>query len=167
MSVPKTMQSYYDEIAAILEPYCDQYLNEEYKALCLHALEKLCRKRPSPLVSGRSKTWAAGIIYAIGHNNFIFDKPQPVHMTGDELVAPLGVARNTAASKGAEIRKILKIDYYNQEWVLPSLLDKNPMVWLVQVDGIMIDARSLPLELQMECARRGLIPYVPALKEQQ
>ena len=62
-------------------------------------------------------------------------------MTGDELVAPLGVARNTAASKGAEIRKILKIDYYNQEWVLPSLLDKNPMVWLVQVDGIMIDAR--------------------------
>ena len=41
MSVPKTMQSYYDEIAAILEPYCDQYLNEEYKVLCLHALEKL------------------------------------------------------------------------------------------------------------------------------
>ena len=45
MSVPKAMQGKYDEIAAILIPYCDEHLNDEYKDLCLHALEKLCRKR--------------------------------------------------------------------------------------------------------------------------
>ena len=31
MAVPKTMQAKYDEIADILRPYCDEYLNDEYK----------------------------------------------------------------------------------------------------------------------------------------
>jgi hypothetical protein len=32
------------------------------------------------------------------------------------------------------------------------------MTWLVQVDGIIVDARWLPAELQEEARRRGLIP---------
>lgn len=164
MSVPKTMQTKYDELSAIIEPYCDEYLNDEYKTLCLHALEKLCRKRPSPLTSGRARTWAAGIIYAVAQNNFIFDKNQPIHMTAEELVEPLGVAKTTAASKAAEIRKMLKIDHFNFEWVLASDIEKNPMLWYVEVNGIPMDARRLPLEMQIECARRGLIPFVPGLK---
>ena len=167
MSVPKTMQAKYDEIAAIIVPYCDEYLNDEYKTLCTHALEKLCRKRPSLLTSGRARTWAAGIIYAIAQNNFIFDKSQPVHMTVDELVAPLGVAKTTAANKAAEIRKLLKIDHFNAEWVLASDVENNSLLWYVEVNGFIMDARRLPLEMQIECARRGLIPYVPALKERQ
>ena len=71
MSVPKNMQEKYDEIAGLIEPFCDDWLNEEYKALCLHALEKLCRKRPSPLLSGRTRTWAGGILHAVGHTNFL------------------------------------------------------------------------------------------------
>ena len=79
MNVPKEMMPIYKEIAALLTTYCDEYLSKEYEALCLHALEKLCRKRPSPLKSGRTNTWAAGIVYAVGSNNFIFDKSQPIH----------------------------------------------------------------------------------------
>ena len=161
MSVPKTMQAKYDELAAIIEPCCDEYLNDEYKTLCIHALEKLCRERPSPLTSGRARTWAAGIIYAVAQNNFIFDKSQPIHMTAEELVEPLGVAKTTAASKASEIRKMLKIDHFNSEWVRPSRMDDNPLLWLVEVDGFVVDARSLPPELQAECARQGLIPYAP------
>ena len=73
MSVPKEMQGKYEEIGAILKEYCAEHLDEEYESLCLHALEKLCRKRPSPLLGGKPNTWAAGIVYAIGSNNFIFD----------------------------------------------------------------------------------------------
>ena len=158
------MQNTYDEISAILEPYCDAHLNDEYKALCLRAVEKLCRKRPSPLASGKAKTWAAGIIYAMGQNNYIFDKSQPVHMTAEEIVEPLGLAKTTAANKAAEIRKMLKIDPFNAEWVLASDVEKRPMLWYVEVDGIPVDARTLPLEVQIDCAERGLIPYVPGLK---
>lgn len=164
MAVPKAMQEKYNEIAAILEPYCDEYLNDEYKELCLHALEKLCRKRPSPLISRKAKTWAAGIIYAIGQNNFIFDKSQPIHMTAEEIVEPLGMAKTTAANKAAEIRKMLKIDHYTAEWVLASDVENNAALWFVEVNGLLVDARTLPLEVQIYCAERGLIPHVPGHK---
>lgn len=167
MAVPKAMQGKYDEIAAILIPYCDEHLNDEYKDLCLHALEKLCRKRPSPVASGRAKTWAAGIVYAIGQNNFIFDKSQAIHMTAVELVEPLGIAKTTASSKAAEIKKLLKIDHFNSEWVLASDMESNPMLWLVEINGLSVDARTLPLDLQEYCAERGLIPYVPGHKDRQ
>lgn len=66
------MQTKYDELSAIIGSHCDDYLSVEYKTLCLRALEKLYRERPSPLTSGRARTWAAGIIYAVAQNN-LFD----------------------------------------------------------------------------------------------
>ena len=131
MAIPKSMQAKYDAIAAIIEPYCDQYLSDEYKTICLYALEKLCRKRPSPLKSGRDKTWAAGIIYAIGSTNFIFDKDQPIHMTAEQLVAPLSVAKNTAAGKAAEIKKMLNISYFAPDWTLSSITKDHPYAWMI------------------------------------
>jgi hypothetical protein len=32
------------------------------------------------------------------------------------------------------------------------------MVWFIEVDGLPMDARSLPLDLQMVAFRRGYIP---------
>ena len=165
MSVPKEMQKTYEEISKILTDYCAEYLSKEYEELCLHALEKLCRKRPSPLKTGRSSSWAAGIVYAVGSNNFIFDKSQPIHMTGKELAAPFGVATSTAASKAATIKKMLKIDYFQAEWCLPSKTANNPMLWMVSINGLPVDARMLPVEMQEICFEKGLIPYVPAHKE--
>ncbi len=163
-NIPTKIKPKYDAIEAIITQYADQYLNEEYKELCIKALAKLSRKRPSPLESGKDKTWAAGIIYAIGSANFIFDKSQQIHMTADELVAPLDISRKTASAKASTIKKMLKIDCFNTEWVLPSKIDSNPMAWLIQVNGLIMDARYTPLEIQVEAYNKGLIPYIPALK---
>ena len=165
MSVPKNMQDKYDEIAALIAPFCDEYLNDEYKALCLHALEKLCRKRPSPLLSGRARTWAGGILYAVGQANFLFDKSQTPHMKASELAERIGVGNSTLSAKAKELQKMLKINFYSAEWALPSLMERNPLIWMVQVNGYVMDARSLPLEAQILCYEKGLIPYVPALKD--
>lgn len=167
MSIPKEMQQKYEEIAKLLIDYSTEYLSSEYEALCLHALEKLCRKRPSPLKSGRNNTWAAGIVYAIGSNNFIFDKSQPIHMTAKELAAPFGVAASTASTKAATIKKMLKIDYFHAEWCLPSEVADNAMLWMVSIDGLPFDARMLPPEMQEICYKKKLIPYIPAYKDQE
>ena len=165
MNVPKEMQETYEVISKILVGYSREYLDKEYEDLCLHALEKLCRKRPSPLKSGRSNTWAAGIVYAIGSNNFIFDKSQSIHITAKELAASFGVAVSTASSKAAMIKKLLEIDFFHAEWCLPSKVAENPMLWIVTVNGLPYDARMLPAKMQEICYEKGLIPYVPAYKE--
>ena len=165
MSVPKNMQGKYDEIAALITPFCDEYLNDEYKALCLRALEKLCRKRPSPLLSGRARTWAGAILYAVGQANFLFDKSQTPHMKASQLAERIGVGSSTLSAKAKELQKMLKLRFYSAEWTLPSHMDKNPLIWMVQVNGYIADARSLPLEAQILCYDKGLIPYIPALRQ--
>jgi len=167
MKISAQMRPVYEEIARMIEEYCEKYLNEEYLELCLRLLEKLCRKRPSPLLKGRRNTWAAGIVYAIAANNFIFDKSMPIHLTADELSRPFGIAPSTAGNKAAEIRKLVRMSPWDTEWLLKELVEDNPAIWMLSVDGFIVDARDLPLEFQQEAARRGLIPYVPAPRQKQ
>ena len=167
MKISAQMRPVYEEIARMIEEYCEKYLNEEYLELCLRLLEKLCRKRPSPLLKGRRNTWAAGIVYAIAANNFIFDKSMPIHLTADELSRPFGIAPSTAGNKAAEIRKLVRMSPWDTEWLLKELVEDNPAIWMLSVDGFIVDARDLPLEFQQEAARRGLIPYVPAPRKKQ
>lgn len=162
MRIPVALQPIYDEIAEMIGQYCREYLSADYEALCLHLLEKLCRKRPSPLLKGRRNTWAAGIVYAIAANNFIFDPSMPIHRTAAELSRPFGIAASTASNKAAEIRKMVSISPMESEWLLPELIDQNPALWMVEVNGFIVDARDLPRELQQQAADLGLIPHVPA-----
>ena len=161
MSIPKEIQDKFKEIGEMLIDFCDEKLNEDYEDLCLRLLEKLCRKRPSPLLSGKASTWAAGIAYAIGSNNFIFDKTQEIHLTANELASAFGVSSSTASSKAAELKKMFKIDYFNIEWMLPEHIEDNPMIWMVKVNGFIVDVRDMSLEVQRQAFEMGIIPYVP------
>jgi hypothetical protein len=167
MAIPKEMQGKYNEIAAMIVEFCDKKLNDDYKRLCLGLLEKLCRKRPSPLLSGRANTWAAGIVYAIGSNNFIFDRTQKIHLTSNELAAPFGVSSSTVGGKAAEIKKMFKIDFFHSEWLLPEHIENNPIIWMVQVNGFIVDIRNMPLEVQEQAFAKGIIPYIRGEKEGQ
>lgn len=51
------------------------------------------------------------------------------------------------------------------EWSLRIRVDLNPMVWMIQVNGFMVDARSLEREIQEEALGKGLIPYIPERKQ--
>jgi hypothetical protein len=46
-------------------------------------------------------------------------------------------------------------------WSLPSIIPDNPLVWLIEVDGFLLDARDAPRDIQEEAFHRGLIPYLP------
>ena len=161
-NVPKAMSSRYMEVADIIERFCEEKLNDEYKEICLRALAKLCRKRPSPLLTGKANTWACGIVYAIGSVNFIFDKSQPMSMTAAEIAEWFGLSKSTAGGKASEINKLLDLSYFNMEFLLQEHIDTNPAIWYLSVDGIIVDARHLPRELQEKAFDMGLIPYIPA-----
>lgn len=160
-SVPKKMQPVYETIAGLTDTFCNTHLTEEYADLCRQMTAKLCRKRPSPLTKGRPTTWAAAIIYTIGRVNFLFDKTQTPHLTARELCELLGISQNTASSKSTQIMDLLDIMQLQPEWTLPSLMDDNPLAWMIEINGIIVDVRDTPREIQEEAYRKGLIPYLP------
>ena len=160
-SVPKKMQVRYDAVVGLTDAFCQAHLNDEYVELSRKLAAKLSRKRPSPLDRGQAKSWAAAIVYTIGRVNFLFDKEQTPHMSAQELCELMGVGQGTASSKSTQIMEMLRITQMDPEWTAPSLMDENPLVWMISVDGLIIDARDAPREIQQEAFRLGLIPFLP------
>jgi hypothetical protein len=159
--VPAALQEKYDEIVELTDQFCHQHLNEEYRDLCRRMAAKLCRKRPSPVVTGKTNTWACGIVYSVGRVNFLFDKSQTPHKRADELCQHFGLSQKTGSAKSTAIMELLKSGQADPNWTLPSRMADNPMAWLIKVNGLIIDARNAPREIQEEAFRRGLIPYLP------
>lgn len=159
--IPQDMKPLFESIVGITDNFCREHLNQEYADLCRQMTATLCRKRPSPLASGAVEIWASSILYTIGKVNFLFDKSQKPHMRAEKLCELLGTSKATVSAKAKKIMQLLKIGVFDPRWSLPSKLDKNPVAWLIQVDGFIVDARSMSLEIQEEALQRGLIPYIP------
>lgn len=148
-------------IVAMIDQFCREHLNEEYADLCRRLTEKLARKRPSPLVSGKPTTWACGIVRTIGWVNYLDDKSQTPHLKLTAIDKAFGVGESTGQGKSMLIRKMLKIRPMDPAWTIRSRMDRNPMAWMIQVNGFLVDARFLKREIQEEALRKGLIPYIP------
>lgn len=121
----------------------------------------LCRKRPSPLESGREKSWAGGIIYTLGRLDYLFDQSTEPYMDLGGLCEKIGVGQSNASVKPRETWRRLDLMPMHSEWCLPSKLDDNLLVWIVEVDGLPVDARAMPKEVREEAHRLGLIPHMP------
>ena len=124
--------------------------------------EKLARKRPSPLLKGKPNAWASGIVRAVGGVNFLHDQSQTPYMRATDIDQILGTSPSSGAAKSSEIRKMLKLYPFDPNWSLPSRLDDNPMVWMLEYNGIIMDMRLAPRELQEVAFNQGMIPYIPA-----
>ncbi len=164
LKVPKRLRSVVDEIVAITDSVCLAVLDEEYADLARRAVAKLARKRPSPLPGGRRATWAAGAVYALGQANFLFDPASEPCVTADQLSQAFGVAKGTMGSKAKQVRDLLRIDHFSPEFQRADVAAQNPLLWIIEVNGLAMDARHIPLEIQVEAFERGLIPYVPTLR---
>ncbi|MDP3047168.1 MAG: DUF6398 domain-containing protein [Chloroflexota bacterium] len=161
-AIPAAMQPVYAGIAALINSFCKQYLNDEYATLCRELAAALARKRPSPLGRGKPEIWACGIVYALGTVNFLFDKSQTPHMRADELCAAFGVSQSSGANKAKQTRDLFGMFQLDPRWCLPSLVEENPVVWTLEVNGLMVDVRYMPREVQEMAYQQGLIPYIPA-----
>lgn len=160
-TIPAAVRPAYDAIVGLTDAFCRAHLSEEYAVLCRRLAGVLARKRPSPLTGGKPASWAAGIVRVVGWVNFICDPTQPGHMKLTDIDKGIGVSEATGQAKSMAIRKLLKIHRLDPEWTLPSRMDQNLMAWIVEVNGLPMDARDLPREIQEEAFRRGMIPYIP------
>ena len=98
--------------------------------------------------------------------NFLNDKCQTPYMRLCDIDAGFGISESSGAAKLAAIRRILKITPLNFEWTLPSRMEANPLIWMLNVNGLMMDIRYAPKEAQEIAFNKGLIPYIPADRQQ-
>lgn len=160
--IPKIMAEKFATIMKLSDEFCAMHLNEEYRRVIQRVIGTLARKRPSPLVKGKEAVWAAAAIHAVGRVNFLDDPSQSPHCKPKVIYEFFGIGESTGQNKSREIRELLKMGPMSPEWTLPSRIADNPLVWMVQINGLIVDVRGLPIELQQMAFAKGLIPYIPA-----
>jgi len=163
LKIPAATRPAAEAIIALTGQVCPVLLDEEYAGLARRVVAKLARKRPSPIPSGRASTWAGAVVYALGQVNFLFDPATKPYATADDLSEAFGVAKSTLGAKAKQVRDLTKMDYGSPEFLRQDMIDSNPMIWFIQVDGLIVDARELPPPVQAQAFDLGLIPYIPAL----
>ena len=159
--VPENVSITFNDICSIMAALCKEKLSDEYFHLGVELAAKIARKRLSPFLSGHPKTWAAGIIHALGLVNFLFDKSQPVHLTSKELSEWFDLGQSTISAKSKSIREMFDIHHMDPKWCLPSKVLDNPLVWMVAFDGYIVDVRKASYEMKSAAYAAGLIPYIP------
>lgn len=165
--IPKAMAEKYAAITALTDAFCAKHLDEEYRQIIHRVVGALARKRPSPLLKGKENVWAAASVHAVGRVNFLDDPSQTPHCKPKVIYEFFGIAESTGQNKSKEIRALLGMEPFSHDWTLPSRFAGNTTMWILQVNGLMVDIRQLPLEVQQIAFEKGLIPYVPALNPDQ
>ena len=159
--MPVELQDIFKSISQSTDEFSKEHLNDEYSEYIRYAIAELCRKRPSPLLKGKINIWACAITHAIGWVNFLDDSSQTPHVKPPTIYEWFDVKASTGQSKSKQVRNILKITQFDQNWTLPSRIDQNPMIWMISVNGFMVDVRNQPREIQEIAFQKGIIPYIP------
>ena len=158
--IPAPFRERYADLLAIIQPFCDSHLNDEYKDVCSRLAAAMCTKG-SPVLSGQAKSWAAGIIWAAGRVNFLSDPSTPPTMKQQEFSQAIGVSPATISAKSRIVWDGLQLIQFDPDFTIASQLDNNPLIWMVKVNGVIMDIRAMPREVQEQAYRQGIIPYVP------
>lgn len=166
MNVPKKNRQLFMQIVELIDAFCEIYLNDDYKELCEHMAGTVCRTR-LPQEGGKPADWAGGIVDAVGLVNHLHDPNQNLYMTSAQVAQGFGISPTKMAEKSKIIRDKLDLMPSDPDWCLPEFLKDNPLVWMLDVDGSMMDIRMAPRDVQEQAYDMGLIPYVPADKQEQ
>ena len=91
----------------------------------------------------------------MGQVNFLSDKSFEPYMSLAELCNLMGVGKSTAPAKAKVVSNALGLYQLRPDWTLPSMLEHNPLVWIIKVGGAYIDVRSQPLDIQEAVFQEG------------
>ena len=138
------------QLIRLTTAFCEQHLDEEYKQLCEKLIRKMSRKRNVPYLSGRIEIWAAGVIYALGQINFLFDRSFEPYAAPDDICDYFGTNKSTTSQKAKVIRDMFKMTYWNDEFSTERNKKDNPFANLVMINGLIVPIDILESESQDE-----------------
>lgn len=108
----------YEEIINKIKCFSSEYLNDEYKNICVGAAETLFLNNEEQFKKGKSLSWAAGIVHAIGTINNLFDSKEEPYIKATDLYKAFGISSSTGSAKSKEVQKLLELSKENKKWIL-------------------------------------------------
>ncbi len=164
-NIPDEFQEAFIVVVELTDAFCEQYLDEDYRQLC-EEMAVVIYVRELPSQRDKPAGWASGIVHAVGWVNFLHDPNRSPHITPAQLAEGFGVSKGTMMTKSRIIRDKLDITTLDPDWCTPAMLADNPLVWMFDVGGFVMDIRNTPRQVQEEAYREGLIPFIPADKQE-
>lgn len=128
--------SKYEEIIEKIKSFSDEYLNEDYKNICVLATETLFLNYEEQFKKGKSFSWGAGIVHAIGTANNLFDSKEKPYIKVADLYKEFGVSSSTGSSKSKEVKSLLDISKDNNKWIIGENKDAEAS------EGTMLKAKE-------------------------
>ena len=110
----------YDEVVDKIKVFSDEHLNDAYKDVCLVAAETLFNDNEEAVKKGKSVSWAAGIVHAIGSFNDLFDSKEEPYIKATDLYKAFEVSSSTVTSKSKEIKALLNLSDEDKKWIVSS-----------------------------------------------
>jgi hypothetical protein len=159
MNIPEEFEEVLTKIVELTDTFCETHLNEDYRQLCREMAIAMYLAE-LPIKKGRPAGWASGIVHAVGWVNFLHDPNQSPYMTPAQLAEGFGVSKGTMMTKSKIIRDELDLIQLDPDWCTPAMLEDNPLVWMLEVNGFVMDVRTAPRQVQEEAYRLGLIPLL-------
>jgi len=108
----------YEEVIDKIKGFSSEYLNEEYKNICIRAAETLFLNHEEQMKKGKSSSWAAGIVHAIGTINNLFDSKEKPYIKTADLYKVFGISSSTGSSKSKEVQSLLKLSKQSKQWII-------------------------------------------------
>lgn len=110
----------YDEVIDKIKVFSDEHLNDAYKDVCLVAAETLFNGNEEAVKKGKSVSWAAGIVHAIGSFNDLFDSKEEPYIKATDLYKAFEVSGSTVTNKSKEIKALLNLSEGDKKWIVTS-----------------------------------------------
>ena len=136
------------QLISLTTEFCEQHLDDEYEQLCEKLIRKMSRKRNVPYLSGRIEIWAAGVIYALGQINFLFDRCFEPYATHDDICDYFGTKKSTTSQKAKFIRDMFKMRYGNDEFLTERNKKDKPFGKSMMINGLIVPIDLLESESQ-------------------
>lgn len=135
-------------ILSLAGSFCSQKLDDDYFQLSEKLIKKLGRKRNVPFATGKEEIWAAAVIHALGTINFLFDKSFEPYVSVDDINTFFGTKKSTVTTKSKQIRDLLKMTRFDNEFSTQAMEEENPFNDFVMVNGMFYPLSELPQEYQ-------------------
>jgi hypothetical protein len=84
----------------------------------------------------------------------VFSIPRRPPIAASQIWEYFDLSCSIMQAKSKQIRDLLGMYPIDSDWSIPSMVDKNPLIWMLEVNGFLIEVRHAPPEIRKKpCAK--------------